>query len=160
MKELQKKLDNLLNEIKEKGYKIDSEYKLYNPSEKIYAIEEFWEHQGAYEREGCVKRESFIHQITKEQYDTFLNGMSNDDDFLQKVFDEEIDNVNIGFLNYYCDCGEEFQNHVENVRIQNGEIYIDFGEDYRENFGGSITVKKVSQDYLNNFETIDIDTFD
>jgi hypothetical protein len=164
MEELQKQLDEVLEKIKESGFKVDENFKLYNPEKLIYAVEEYWKREGAYESQGKIKECHFMCEISDKSFTLINEGLkSNAKDFIEKVYDGKIDIKGFNPGNYditYCDEGEEF---VEDMQVRfnkDGSIVLDFGDDYRESSGGYVIIKQVSLSELNEFEEVDIDTFD
>jgi hypothetical protein len=164
VEELQNELNEILKKIEESGFKINEDFKLYNPNELVYAVEQYWRHEGAYESQGKVRETHYVRQINEKAYTELCEGIkSNAQDFMEKVYDDEIDIKGFGiglYPVYECDEGELFVDDMKVKYCDNGSIKLDFGSHYREGFGGYIIFKQMPLSEINEFEEIDIDTFD
>lgn len=164
MEELQNELNKVLKKIEKSGFKIDEDFKLYNPNKLVYAVEQYWRHEGAYESQGKVREVHYIYELNDKAYNEICEGIkSNAKDFIERVYDNNIEIKGFGIGSYQvCDCdeGEEFVQDMKVKYNEDGSIKLDFGTGYREWFGGYLIFKQVPLSEITEFEEIDIDTFD
>ena len=163
----QKQLNELIEKIKKDGFVINSNYEIIDPNEKIYVIEEYWRSDGAYESEGRRKESNYAYEIKKQDYDNLYEYFSKLDlksdentEYFSKLFECELD-IELGDYEVTdIEEGSTYFSYLNKIDITNDKITLDFGEDYRESFGGYIEIKKANRKYLNDFERIDINTFE
>ena len=169
--EYQKQLNELIEKIKKDGFIISSNFEVIDPNKKIYVIEEYWRSDGAYESEGRRREQSYIYEINQQNFEKLYAYFT----MFSKKFNSELDDESVQYFlnlfegesnielgNYdvtYAEEGDQYLSRLNKIEITNDKIILNFGEEYRESFGGYIEIKKVDNKYLNDFETIDVNTY-
>lgn len=166
MEMLQRELDELLQKINEKGFKIDDSFKLYKPDDIVYVIEEYWKKEGMYESQGKIKESLSAGILSEKVFELLYAKINNEGEkFVSDLYDnktgiEELDDFNIGYYDIsYSDNGSEFIEHMTIKHLPNNILRLDFGTDYMHGYGGYIEFKVMTLSEFNKFEEIEIDTF-